>query len=346
MCDYSKEDVKCKGKKIYGEYCNKHKRNHLIINDEISFSKFTGKLSDYLKDDILKTLNIIDKKKHNRSSKKGELFTILQTKYDKYSHYTCKSESVQLIQNHFKKRYNRRNLTWRGEGFINRKLCNNNEDFYTYETSEEIPDKYFFSYKDESNIIWFFDIRSLKKLIDMNQCNPYTTKPFDYHTIFKANKVIDYLKNNNISVDFIDEMKELIKGQKNILKHKMIDVFASIERLGLSFSNEWFTSLNLNQLKKLYGLMEDIWNYRAELTISMKMLICPPNGIIFNMSHLVIRSIDCRDKLRGIIIDDINKFNSALSDNDNKTGLIYFLIALSQVNPLVFNTHPWILNAL
>ena len=178
------------------------------------------------------------------------------------------------------------------------------------------------------------------------QGNPYTTKPFDYQTIFKANKVIDYLKNNNISVDFIDEMKELVKDKKKILKHKMIDVFASIERLGLSFNNEWFTSLNLNQLKKLYGLMEDIWNYRAELTITMKMLICPPTGIIFNISHLVIRGIDSRDKLREFIIDDINKFNSALSDNDKKTGLIYFLIGLSQVNPLVFNTHPWILNAL
>ena len=34
----------------------------------------------------------------------------------------------------------------------------------------------FFSYKDNNNY-WCFDIRSAKKLIEMNYGNPYTTEP-------------------------------------------------------------------------------------------------------------------------------------------------------------------------
>ena len=46
-----------------------HNLNHFII-----INKFTDKSADYLKDDILSTLNDIDKKKHNRLLKKDELF--------------------------------------------------------------------------------------------------------------------------------------------------------------------------------------------------------------------------------------------------------------------------------
>ena len=52
----------------------------------------------------------------------------------------------------------------RGEGFFNREKTNNDTDFFTYETSDEIEDKYYFSYTDSQNIIWFFEIRSFCRL--------------------------------------------------------------------------------------------------------------------------------------------------------------------------------------
>ena len=89
-----------------------------------------------------------------------------------------------------------------------------------------------FSYKDDNNIIWFFDVRSLKKLIELKQPNPYTMIPFNDNVIYRANKIIDNLNKSNISTDFKDEIKQVEKDKKKLLKQKITDVFASIERLG------------------------------------------------------------------------------------------------------------------
>ena len=236
----------------------------------------------------------------------------------------------------------------RGPGFLNKKLCNNQEDFFTYETINELDDKYFFSYKDDSNIIWFFDIRSFNKLIEMNQPNPYTMVPFNNEILLKCNKLIDYLKSRNITLNFIDEMKELKKDKKNILKQKMVDLSANIERTGYSFNIEWFTTLHTMQLKKLYYILEDIWNYRANLSIEMKIKICPPNGIVFNKSHHEIRHTNSKDTMRDIIVSDILKFNNAQDDSDERLGYMLFLMGLGTppINPSVCEIHPWILHSI
>ena len=70
MCEFINEgESKCGRNNKYGNYCTKHKRNHLIDNDLIIFNNFTNKPSDYLKNDIIKTLNIIDRKKYKKTLK-------------------------------------------------------------------------------------------------------------------------------------------------------------------------------------------------------------------------------------------------------------------------------------
>ena len=53
MCEFLKDENQCKKKCMYGNYCNKHKRNYLVEDNIINYEKFTNKSSDYLKDDIL-----------------------------------------------------------------------------------------------------------------------------------------------------------------------------------------------------------------------------------------------------------------------------------------------------
>ena len=344
MCEFIENNAKCCKKNMYGNYCNKHKRNHLIQNEIISIHNFTNKYSDYLKGDILNTLNNISPKKYKNSSKKPLLFDILSNKYMKFTHYTNNCSSIIKIQKHYKKRYIKFHGFLRGEGFIDKSKCNNQEDFFTYETVNEIDDKYFFSYKDNKNIVWFFDIRSLKKILEMNQPNPYTMVPMDDIIKGRACKLIKYLNDKNIPLNFEDEMKEIKKDKKSILKQKIVDLSANIERLGFSFNIEWFTVLHTTNLKKLYSLLEDIWNYRAQLSLAMKMKICQPNGIVFNKSQLEIRNITSRDNIRTVILDDVLKFSNAVEDGDKKTGYMYFLIALAKINPVVYDIHPWILN--
>ena len=62
MCDFSENNIRCCKKKCYGNFCKKHKRNHLISsNNLIILNNFTKKPVDYLKDDILNTINYIEK---------------------------------------------------------------------------------------------------------------------------------------------------------------------------------------------------------------------------------------------------------------------------------------------
>ena len=50
------ENCKYKGKGVYDGYCSKHKRTYLVNNDLIIRENFTGKIGDYLKKDIIRTL--------------------------------------------------------------------------------------------------------------------------------------------------------------------------------------------------------------------------------------------------------------------------------------------------
>ena len=72
---------------------------------------------------------------------------------------------VVYLQNNLKNKIKERNLQKiHGPTVNNRELCNNNEDFFTFEEIKDISQKYF-SYKDEKDIIWGFDIRSLTELL-------------------------------------------------------------------------------------------------------------------------------------------------------------------------------------
>ena len=64
-------------------------------------------------------------------------------------------------------------------------------------------------------------------------------------------------------------------------------------------------------------------------------------GRIFNKHPHEIRNLTDRNKMMDYILTDINKFNSAESDSDKRSGFMYFLITLSKVNPLVLDIHPW-----
>ena len=89
--------------------------------------------------------------------------------------------------------------------------------------------------------------------------------------------------------------------------------------------------------------MEDIWNYRAQLPSTMKIKICPPDGIIFSKSALEIRNTINRESIKDYILTDINKFNNAISDSDKKTGFMYFLIGLGHVSTECYNSYSWLI---
>ena len=347
----------CNSKGKYGEYCYKHRRNYLIDSNShqskaIIVDRWTNKCSDYLKKDIIDNLcdpwyfltegTVSNGGIMLAEKSKKELFLLLTNKINSLKKYDEKDiQRIIQLQKKIKDRgVNKLNLL-RGEGFLNKKLSNNDTDFFTYDSRDEIDDIYYFSYKDEKYFIWFFDIRSFNKLIEMKQPNPYTMVPVPKRVIKRAKKLTKLL-NLNQSDELIDQ-KQIQLSRRQIVKQKTIDLFCDIDSAGYYCQPIWFLNLNLHLLKKLYRNLEDLWNYRLQITPEVKSRICPPNGLVFTTRLSDINHYTNRDELKDLILNDILKFQNAISFEDKKLGYMYFIIGLGAVSRPCCETHEWLM---
>ena len=329
--NFNGENNSCKFRAKYGCFCYKHRGEFLIVNNEISQDRFTGLSKDYLKLDLVR----YRKNKMRRTSvigSKDKLFDEIKhhiTSLNGY-HEDNKVKEIISIQSLFRGKYVRDN--------INNLKCNNEEDFYTFDLLKEIPCKYFYSYIDQGNIRWGFDIRSLDKLISMNYSNPYTTGDFPEDIIIDIKSKILFLKNE---VGYEDLTDSIERDRKDTIKQKTVDLFSLIEQSGYTCQVEWFTLLNINRLKDLYKNLEDIWNYRAQLSEQMKCIICPPNADIFKTPMIEVLNYDSKEDLQELILHEVMKFTQANTDSDRTLGFVYFLASLGFVSSHCQQAHLW-----
>ncbi len=349
MC--KKEDCSGKENNIkYGGYCYKHRRFHLIETGtkRIKLENWTGKCSDYLKEDIIHSILYFTKKlpidQGCPTWDKKDLFLLLSEEIKKLKKYDSDDiKKIIKIQGKFKSRRSDILNNLRGEGYKDKNKCNNENDFFTYDSISEIEDKYFFSYKDNSGFIWFFDIRSFNKLIEMNQENPYTREEIPSNIKGRAQKLSVLLQLT--SEDDLVNNDVLRLTRQQIIKQKTIDTFSQMEQFGFGCNIEWFLNLNLRKLKNLYKNLEDIWNYRLNLSYEVKSRISPPNGIAFNIPIVEVNGITNTLQIQEIILNEVVKFNNAITNEDKKLGLMYFLLGLGLVSRECYEAHQWIIHA-
>ena len=129
------------------------------------------------------------------------------------------------------------------------------------------------------------------------------------------------------------------------MRQKTIDIFSQMEQFGYGCNIDWFLELNNRKLKNLYRNLEDIWNYRLNLSYETKARICPPNGIAFNIPIVEVNALTSSIQLKEIIINEVSKFNNALTEDDKKLGFMYFLLGLGLVSRECYEAHQWIIHA-
>ena len=124
-----------------------------------------------------------------------------------------------------------------------------------------------------------------------------------------------------------------------------------MDSFGYNTSIEWFTELSIFHLRKMWIGLEDIWNYRSNLSINDK------NSIIqktkpqpFSKFKLMNsknfynqnKNLDKR-KIQETILDDINIFiTSGINKDSCNIGCLYVLTALSQVSKNCLEAMPWL----
>lgn len=256
--------------------------------------------------------------------------------YLKYSFYSIKIQKI--WRGYFRRYFN--NL--KGPSFKSKK-CVNEIDFLTLQPLKKIHHSQFVSYKDKDNFIYGFDIKSLYNLWNhANKQNPYNRNLFPKNLKLKVNKIIKLSKifNESINIVINDERKKVSIEQK--IKLKTIDIFQEIDNHGFITNTSWFLDLTRVQLLRYIKELIDIWEYRANLSMSVKRNIYPPNGHPFvDMNGLNI-DLNNDNRLKLDILKIIERLvTKGLTNSDRSLGAYYVLGAFTIVSENARNALPW-----
>jgi len=261
--------------------------------------------------------------------------------------YLKLSSEVIKIQKFFRGRLVRICNNYHGPAFLKRKLCTNDRDFLTDDSIQDMVSTQFFSYTDEDNFIYGFDIISLHNLIlksGLNVKNPYNRNIIPPMVITNMRNLIRISKVLKIKIEIeIKNESELITPQQN-MELRVLDLFQNINGLGNYSDSAWFMTLNRTSLIKLLRELMDIWNYRAQLSNEIKRQICPPNGEPFRFINFNYISGESNiDKIRIYILNVLEKLVNTGIDRDTRSlGAYYVLGALTIVNTSAATALPWL----
>ena len=249
-----------------------------------------------------------------------------------------------IIQKNYRKRIINKLNKAKGEGLFNRKICNNENDFLSFDDIINLNYYQFFSYKDIDGFIYGFDIVSLYNLIlknGKNAQNPYNRNKIPLHIV---NTIRDVIRISNILKMPINIKLEKIKQtpEKNE-NARIVTLCQKMDELGNYTDVRWFNSLSRDKIVKFLYELNDIWQYRAQLSNDMKINICPPTGLPFrNININNLPNLDIK-LLKNFFINTIDIFiNSAQHREYNTLGAYYVLSALTLVNNEVANALPWL----
>ena len=99
----------------------------------------------------------------------------------------------------------------------------------------------------------------------------------------------------------------------------------------------------MKQLYYFYKSAEDIWNYRANLSLNSKNKIIPNNSV-FKIPVWDIFNMKSKQKLQNIILNETDKLiSSGKNKEDRVLGAMYILTALVEVSPSCAEAMPWLI---
>lgn len=187
------------------------------------------------------------------------------------------------MQSYYRKKLVNRIFQLKGPALKKRTICVNDTDFYSLEPLENIEFNDFFSYTDDKNFTYGFDVNSLLILMKKpgNIKNPYNREMLSHDVIMRIttiSKLQKYMyprkralsiEQNNIREDVIERMKltRLLEDDDRINK-----LFYEIDLLGNYTSSSWFSNLTIDSLLNLIRYIYDFWNIIPAVT---KRKICP-----------------------------------------------------------------------
>lgn len=256
-----------------------------------------------------------------------------------------KSYYASKIQRAWKKRLINKLIMLRGPGYKERKKCVNEEDFYTMENIAEIPSKQFISFQDKEGAIYGFNILSLYTMILKTKnplINPYNRCEIDKKVVEGMLYILNITKilGSNVKLQ-MDGPQEFSREKK--IEMRALELFQIINDLGNYSDQNWFLKLNKLQLIRFIREIVDIWNYRAQLSDTVKREICPPYGEPYReVNFFLLPTVDSLE-LQEMSLKIIDKLiNDGINQSSKALGANFVLCALTLVNKDAATALPWL----
>ena len=258
------------------------------------------------------------------------------------------------IQKVFRGFLNRKLQKLQGPALKNRKICTNDTDFFTMDDMCEIPTTQFYSYRDDDDFVYGFNIVSLYNLIlkeGSKAKNPYNRNEFDNK--FKENVLRMIRISRVLKIPIEIDLKNEIMDPAKRMELKILELFQTMNSYGNYANSEWFSDLSRNSHIRFARELVDIWNYRALLTVAKKHEICPPHGTPF-LGTPYFTNIANNATLNNLSLETIVKYNVQIIENlvksaidiDNKMlGTFYVLSSLTLVSQPARDDMPWLYDA-
>jgi hypothetical protein len=263
-----------------------------------------------------------------------------------------------LIQSHFipriqrmvRRSYCKIHARMSGPAYHSRSMCVNDTDFYSMEPMSNIPRNQFISFKDDTGVVYGFDVMSLytyyeSELSNTGQStpsNPYNRMPFPHMLRSQMYRKIKLTHLLGVACTIEVEPEPVLSVQQQD-EQLMFLVFQQINSHGHYADTVWFGELNGMQIMRFMRELADIWNYRAQIMTHVKQEICPPNGDPFRSVDLRMDGYTHADSIKRAGIQIMNTFVSSGVTRDSRgLGAYYVLSALTLVSQPARNAMPWL----
>ncbi len=273
------------------------------------------------------------------SGNKKELIYNLYN-YLKYSYYCIK------IQKNYRKFMIKKFINLHGPGVFNKK-CLNDTDFLTFQKIKEIPFYQLYTYKDKDGFIYGFNICSIYNMLKNKEYtkNPYNRNDLPKNTFKNLKKIIRMSKRLNFSVNInIKDDTENMSVEKKF-ELEAISLFQEIDQMGFITDSKWLTGLSRSKCIYYIRELDDVWNYRAQISNQTKRDIIHPNGSLYvginTFSELFNNSTDLQ--LKKFILKSVKRLISKGINQESKSlGCFYALGTFTIVCQEAANSLPWL----
>lgn len=265
-----------------------------------------------------------------------------------------------LVQSHFIPRMQRlvrrsfikTHARMSGPAYHDRSLCVNDTDFYSMEPVRDISHSQFISVRDDSGMVYGFDVMSLYTYF-MSETknghanpitNPYNRMPLPLSLRLKMFRKIAL--SHIIGANCVIEVEpEPVLSMQQQDDNTLFATFQQINSHGHYADSTWFSDLNFVQIMRFMRELADIWNYRAQIMPHLKQEICPPHGDPFR--YIDLRGLNLQPEMfRHYGIELINRFVTSGATRDSQSlGAYYVLSALTLVSQPAQIAMPWLYEA-